>query len=211
MSEAGSSTKRLLKPIPISIFSDCYGAGKSTVAAILTKHFSNVVILSFAAPLKNMAAVFFADLGFAPEMIGYLLSPEGKTAEITNHTTGNVFTPRRVLQTIGTEWGRNCIAENVWADIAKDKALQVMGHGLCPVFDDMRFNNEYAMLKSLEARFVHILRPGTETPATAHASEGGLRSKHWDFEIINNSTLDMLEKSVLEAIERNGLIEEPLC
>ncbi len=72
------TAKRLLKPVPISIFSDCYGAGKSTVAAILTKHFSNIVILSFAAPLKNMAAVFFSELGFAPEVIGHLLSPEGK-------------------------------------------------------------------------------------------------------------------------------------
>lgn len=205
------TTKRLLKPVPISIFSDCYGAGKSTVAAILTKHFSNVVILSFAATLKNMAAVFFSDLGFAPEMIGHLLSPEGKATEITNHTTGNVFTPRRVLQTIGTEWGRNCIAENIWADIAKDKALQVMGHGLTPVFDDMRFDNEYAMLKSLEARFVHVVhRPQTTDAAkeTTHPSEGALRSKHWDFEIINNTTLDTLEKSVLEAIERSGLIEK---
>ena len=202
------TTKRILKPIPISIFADTYGAGKSTVADILTKHFSNVVRLSFATPLKQMSAVFFESLGFAPEMIHFLLSPDGKATEITSHSTGKIFTPRHVMQTIGTEWGRNCITENVWTDIAKDRALQIMGHGLCPVFDDMRFDNEYAMLKGLEARFVHIHRPGMEPMVVTHASEGGLRSKHWDFEIINNTSLDMLEKSVLEAIERNGLIEE---
>lgn len=201
-------SKRILKPIPISIFADTCGAGKSTVADILMKHFSNVVRVSFAAPLKHMAGVFFASLGFVPEMIDFLLSPDGKATEITSQSTGKVFTPRHVLQTIGTEWGRNCITENVWTDIAKDRILQALGHGLCPVIDDMRFDNEYAMLKGLEARFVHVHRPDMEPIIAAHPSEGGLRSKHWDFEIMNNTPLDALEKAVLEAIERNDLIEK---
>ena len=200
--------KKRLKPLPVSIFADSYGAGKSTVAGLPAKNFSNVVILSFAAPLKHMAGVFFANLGFAPEMIDHLLSPDGKAVEITSQSTGKVFTPRRVLQTLGTEWGRTCISENLWSDIAQDRVLQALGHGLCPVFDDMRFDNEYAMLKALDARFIHIRRPGMETAITTHPSEGGLRSKHWDFEIVNDGPLDVLEKSVLENIERNGLIEE---
>ena len=61
--------------------------------------------LPFAAPLKAM----FAALGIAPAP-----RDDPRVWRETPHPLLCGRTPRQALQTLGTEWGRDCIGDDVW-------------------------------------------------------------------------------------------------
>ena len=167
-----------------------------------------------------MTRSFLFDLGFPPELIEHMLSPDGKAMDITDNATGKSFTPRRLMQTIGTEWGRTYVSPDIWVQMAQNKAVQALSQGLCPVFDDLRFDNEHKMLQGLNSFLIQIERPELKTRTNRgflsllgfgkkkHRSDGGLSAKPWDAQIINGSTPEELERSVLELIERSGFVEE---
>src|SRR5271166_5111492 len=74
--------------------------------------------------------------------------------------------PREMLQTLGTEWGRTHIGEGVWILLAQEKLLN-MGGGM--VITDIRFPNEAAWVRRMGGTVVHVLR---DVPAVhAHSSE----------------------------------------
>ena len=93
------------------------GAGKSTAAKVLVSEFGFVEV-SLADPIKRICRDVFQ---FADEQ---LWGPsEMRNAPDPRYFVANVdgkphfLTPRHALQTLGTEWGRDCYG-NVWVDIA---------------------------------------------------------------------------------------------
>jgi energy-coupling factor transporter ATP-binding protein EcfA2 len=106
------------------------GVGKSTYA----KTIEGAVILSFATPIKEMLKVILPGqkyLNFKEEPIPQF------PAELN---------ARRLLQSLGTEWGREKVYPNVWVDIAYKIAQPYIGKKTI-VFDDIRFPNEHGRLE----------------------------------------------------------------
>lgn len=55
---------------------------------------------------------------------------------------------RRLMQLVGTECGRNMISENIWIDLVRNDINRSQSdRRMAFVFDDVRFDNEAAILK----------------------------------------------------------------
>ena len=140
------------------------GVGKSTYA----KSIENAVILSFATPIKKMLEVILPGkkyLNFKEEPIP--------------HFPDNINV-RMMLQSLGTEWGREKIYPNIWVDLAYKAALPYIGKKTI-IFDDIRFPNEgwairrWGCTHEVITEVVHISRKGYEPdPNDNHVSEAGL-------------------------------------
>ena len=111
------------------------------------------------------------------------------TLKIVMH---DLLTPRYALQTLGTEWGRNCY-ENVWIEYGIRIAKELIDDGYATysekeglvhqekdqgliggvVFSDLRFKNEFDAVRKAGGILVRIKREGYEGEVgiTGHASE----------------------------------------
>jgi len=77
---------------------------------------------------------------------------------------------RQAMMTLGTEWGREMMYQNIWVDCTV-RRIKNWEWASKIVIDDARFNNEYDALKKLGAKFVKILRDGVEPSDLSHSSE----------------------------------------
>src|SRR3990172_1980756 len=130
------------------------GAGKTTAASFLVRDLGFTCV-KFAALLKGM--LYTLGLSYA--------HIEGELKEVPcAFLCGK--TPRYAMQTLGTEWGRNMLGDDVWVRVAMQRVR------LYPnvVFDDMRYPNEAAALKAKQGVIWKIERPGIVL-VEAHASE----------------------------------------
>ena len=158
------------------------GSGKSTAARhLITNH--HFVKTPFAGPLKNMLAV----LGLNHEQLN------GSLKEIPTPLLGGK-TPRWAMQTLGTEWGRELIYENIWVDAWKYHVQRNFGDNYNIVVDDLRFPNEEATVRSLGGKIIKIIRdvPGVHVNSTKHESESC--SIAADLTIYNTKTISALEE-----------------
>lgn len=104
--------------------------------------------------------------------------------------------PRRMMQTLGTEWGRQLINPNLWLIMAHQRLLQ-NGPGM--IISDVRFDNEAAWIRKHGGRIIHVIRPDTKA-VEAHASEDGIEMQDTDARLFNNGTLEELQLSVRELL-----------
>lgn len=155
--------------------------GKTTVANHLHDH-HGLEHYSFASPLKRGLWMM---LGLTHE------HTEGDLKELPMEEFGGK-SPRQMMQTLGTEWGRNLIAEDVWLTCAK-KALANADHGL--VIADVRYENEAQWIRDHGGVIVHIQRPGAEK-VSSHASEAGVAIAAGDLVVLNDGSLNELYANV---------------
>lgn len=180
-------------PRLIGLYSPAPNSGKTTVASYLTEH--GYYRASFAAPLKRMLRTFLIHLGYGPEQIDHYLDA-GKEELIPNIR----ITPRQLLQTLGTEWGRTCVHSDVWLQTWQVTATRYLDSGVPVVCDDIRFPNEAELIRSLGGELWHVHRPESER-ATSHSSEGSLDTfPFFDRRIINDGTLLDLYRRVQSLI-----------
>jgi hypothetical protein len=104
--------------------------------------------------------------------------------------------PRRMMQTLGTEWGRNLISPDLWVVLAHQCLLR-NGPGM--VIPDVRFENEAAWVRKHGGRIIHVVRPNV-APVEAHASEDGIEVLPEDAQLSNSGTLEELQLSVRELL-----------
>lgn len=169
-------------PRLIGLYSSAPRSGKSTIASYLTEY--GFYTVPFAGPIKRMTRTFLIQLGYGPTEIDHYLDT-GKE----EHLPGIRTTPRHILQTLGTEWGRDCIHPEVWLMCWERAAQQSLDSGVPVVCDDLRFPNEAALIRRLGGELWTISRPGA-TATKPHASEGGLDDYgFFDRRIINDGTL----------------------
>ena len=154
------------------------GCGKSTAADIMrSKGWTRV---KFASTLKDMCRA----MGMTDEMI------EGDQKEEPQSMFGNQ-TPRYIMQTLGTEWGRRTIHSNLWVSITSAEIQRHLDSGQNVVVDDCRFENEAACIRNLGGVVVGVT--GLGGISGQHESESGVAPDHT---IDNNGTLDDLERAV---------------
>ena len=161
------------------------GVGKTTAADYLEQA-HGFVQHALAEPLRTMLHALFAELGLD---YAHLYEPHMKHLPIPE--LGGV-TARRLMQTLGTEWGRDLIAEDLWLRAAD----MILGMPTAPVHDrllitDVRFASEAEWLRKHGGHLVRIQRasaPGTE----AHISEQQANGIAVDHELHNNGSIEGL-------------------
>lgn len=169
----------------IGLYSPAPQSGKSTVAKRLTDT-HGFTRKGFADTLRRMARALLLSLGFRSEEVDhYVDTGEGKAtplAELAGHT------PRHVMQTLGTEWGRDRMGADFWVKaVINNRAPSLL------VIDDVRFPNEYAAIVREGGQVWCVIRPGAAAP-NGHPSEGLLAGYAFDEVLTNDGTLADLEK-----------------
>lgn len=163
-------------------------SGKDTIGSYLLETYAYHRV-SFAEPLRrfvcNLIGIDRRALDFVKEdPVPWL----GKS-------------PRQMLQTMGTEWGRMLVNENIWVLVAMDEVRRVTQiTGRPSVITDVRFDNEADAIRQRGGRIIHVARPDAVAVA-AHASEAGVHKEHGDFTVINDGSLTDLYAKVDEIME----------
>lgn len=177
-------------PKLIALYSPTMQSGKSTVAEhLVLKHgFKRV---TFADSLKQMARVFLEPYADSEDDLDRMMS--GDLKETVIPALGR--SPRYVMQTLGTEWGRDCIGADTWVNIAMAKVKSRMAQGHSVVIDDMRFANELRAVHTVGQSWI-IIRPDAPVMGTKHPSEGQLDYLFHDKVLLNIGTRKDLRASV---------------
>jgi hypothetical protein len=195
--------------IVIALCSDNAQAGKTTVAkCIKQKYPTTSVIESFAAPMKDMIEILLYHTGLPDDYVDTRFESENKDKPIGVRALGERGSIRYLMQTLGTQWGRELINKNIWTDIMDQKIKQHFQHGLqFVIIDDMRFPNEAEMLEKYRAHVIYI--EGVEARKKYHhASETYAKAIEHEFYIDNTEyvDLDMLYRKVddivIEIVDR---------
>jgi hypothetical protein len=164
------------------------GAGKNTVAEFLTDFRQ----IAFADPLYQCVSTItglpvsqLQDRAVKEAVIPWL----GKS-------------PRQMLQTLGTEWGRGSVHEEIWIRIALERAKPELAAGRSVVITDVRFDNEAQAIADAGGEVWRVARPGwrcLDDASASHSSEAGV-SDHLIARIIDNSgSLDALRLQLAAA------------
>lgn len=112
------------------------------------------------------------------------------------------ITPRYVLQTLGTEWGRT-IDKDIWVKTALRRAA-ALKDGDAVLITDVRFINEARAIVAGGGQVWRIERPGAGLSGTAgaHVSEKEQAStefmKFVKYVVRNDGTLDELRRAVVD-------------
>jgi hypothetical protein len=160
-----------------ALYSPYPGAGKTTLAKTI-EHYKCAEIISFASPMRYMIKALFQYATYNDFNLFYERYKERKEPILKTSI-------RHMMRTLGTEWGRKCIRESFWVDIAEERIKRSCSSIV--VFDDMRFPNEYEMLKKHGAKFIKIVRPSV-AKEPKHASDGALKDFYFDLVIENAGT-----------------------
>jgi hypothetical protein len=138
------------------------GAGKDTAAdALMVKGYENI---KFAGALKDMLRTLLFYQGLEYETIERMV--EGDLKEVpTDYLSGQ--TPRWAMQSLGTQWGRELIAEDVWVNSAIKRAV---GGGEV-VITDVRFPNEKEAIEKVGGVVIGITADWIEPVEGEHESE----------------------------------------
>lgn len=163
------------------------GSGKSHVCSLLQAEY-NFVELNFADPLKRMLLKGFPNLFSFDDLWG---PSENRNRKIPYFNQ----TIRQILQTLGTEWGRDTINKDLWTIYGVSLALSLVEKpskynynketGLKKVYDDgsranrskngvvigdVRFENEATKIREVGGIIVKVVMEGL-TPIDNHVSE----------------------------------------
>lgn len=175
------------KKYPVIGLTGAAGSGKDTAADILQST-HRFIKMGFADPLYEMMSAL------TQMTIADLKHREAK--EVIIERIG--VSPRRLGQTLGTEWGRDLIGQDVWIknlhgrlqDIEERTGLK----GL--VISDVRFQNEVDYVHDLGGEVWRIERLGNPYDLqSGHRSETAPIGV--DDLIVNHGTIEAFQKLVL--------------
>lgn len=172
-------------------------SGKTTIANRLFTH-GAARIINFADPMKAFCFEVFA---FSNEQLNGALKEIGDPRYV--RPNGELLTPRFALQTLGTEWGRNCYP-NVWTELGVRRAQFDERAGKLAVIGDVRFLNEAEAVRKAGGVIWKVIRPhmvGLEVGAN-HPSEVEGSAIQADRVFYNDGTIDDLYRVVDEEIRR---------
>lgn len=161
-------------------------SGKSTIADYLLSILPGYEIDSFAAPLKAMLRAGFGLTS---------THTDGAFKETILPDFG--VSPRKMMQTLGTEWGRHMIHKDIWVIVAEQNPNNMR------IFSDVRFENEAAFIRR-NGILIHVERNSALN--MDHESENGVIPDVNDYFINNNGGLQMLfdqVDSIMQSAVRN--------
>ncbi len=166
------------------------GSGKTTAALYLAR-WQDFIHYAFAQPLKAMLA---EGLNLSAAQL------EGAEKEAPLPWLGK--SPRELLQTLGSEWGREMVHRELWLRVAQqnlDNLAECYPQAPGIVISDVRYEDEAAFVRERGGVLIHIRRPDAPS-VRAHASEAGVAFAADDLVIRNDGDLDELRRRVLDAV-----------
>lgn len=184
----------------VVLISGKQGSGKSELAKALAAKVPRARTEKFAGPLYALGNLLYDHLHMAYDL------PLDKTAPAF----------KRLLQVVGTEWGRQAVDDDIWVKCAQNKVNRGTWHpDTVYIFDDCRFENE--LLAFPHALKVRLVCDRDERRARAdrwredenHPSEVGL--DHLDrgaFDLVaytgeNGWPTDVVADMIVELLGRN--------
>lgn len=140
---------------------------------------------AFADPVKDMLrAIGIDDIEGYKEEVHPLLG----------------VTSRKMMQTLGTEWGREVIGEDTWINLTKEK-----GKGKkFLVISDVRFENEANFVRE-NGILLHVT--GRGGIKGFHKSESGVKFQLGDFRIDNGYDIEYLFSQADTLLKMAGLYD----
>ena len=156
-------------------------SGKTSAALALVEQ--GFIRVSFAEPLKLMIEQLLKSAGLSAEAISIAMT-EQKEQVIPCLSKS----PRELMQTLGTEWGRQLVDADLWLNLVRNRMASSANDYW--VFDNVRFENEADFIRELGGLIIHIDRTGDElefmpTPSLEHISEQRLMN-HYTDEFVEN-------------------------
>lgn len=212
------------------------GSGKDTIGTIihgllLTNKNQSSEIKKFAGKLKQIASILtgipvekFEDQEFKKNLLDVEWGtvqqiPLNSIPPFADMQFNVMMTVREFLQKLGTEAMRDGLHTNVWVNalFADYKAIvtepakfggTAIGEYPNWIITDMRFPNEMEAVVKRNGITIRVTRPAKKGKNTArlHPSETSLDKAKFDYEIINDGTLEELVKKVREILDNEGLI-----
>jgi hypothetical protein len=162
------------------------GAGKGAIGDWFQREFDAQVI-SFADPMREALTALFGFPRNAWE------DREWKEAPLP--MIGK--SPRQLMQTFGTDWGRNMVNPDLWVS-------QVIGRWrasgcVLTVVPDVRFDNEAMAIRQAGGVMLQVDRPGVLEVAS-HSTEAGISPELVHQTILNDGDLERLGTKVNSAL-----------
>lgn len=158
------------------------GCGKNLVASMVP----DAVVIQLADPIY---AALSAMLGIPDTVLR-----QRATKERPIDWLGK--SPRQMLQTLGTDWGRTLVAEDIWLRIARRRIEELAASGVSTVvIADVRFDNEARMVQEMGGEVWGVDR-GPTAGVSPHVSEAGLSPGMVDRVIDNTGTPDQTRANV---------------
>ena len=170
-------------------------SGKDTSAEYLVNKYG-FDCYSFAKPLKDMVAVLLNCV----DCNDRYFTEAHKEEDIP----GIKASYRKLTQTLGTEWGRQLIDDNIWVNMLEANTEYVEN----VVISDVRFDNEAKWIKDNGGIIIKVTRPGLTDNADAHVSENGINESYIDHHIINNSTVEKLYLKLDDIFAKDDTLEK---
>lgn len=173
------------------------GSGKDTVADMIDgqlerrfNHDYTLILEKFAAPIKAaIEAMFGIDLEN--------MSRAEKEAPLAPFTKS----PRQLMQTLGTEWGRDLVDADLWVKLLAGRLAEITIEDKdWIVITDCRFPNEFKWVQDVGGEVWWVERDGLMS-VTAHSSEESIRAEHCHRVVKNLGNLDDLFDNVGDAVD----------
>lgn len=171
------------------------GSGKDTVARMLrdfwVRQRAEVVQLAFAAPVRDLAVTFLRGFGVRDP---YRLVNDPELKNIVVDGVG--MSPRRIMQTLGTDWAHPNAGRDVWIRAMQIRLYDAVRAGMDHVvISDVRFELEADWVRLQGGVLWRIDRPGV-APVLGHVSETEMAQIRSHRVIVNDGSLVDLEQAV---------------
>lgn len=154
-------------PDVVATISAGNGMGK-TLAANYLVHEYGYTKLSFAQPLKDMLETLYCSMGFTSGEAADMVYGTGKELPVPGLAMDCLPTPRTMMISLGTGWGRNMVYSELWVDVMRARIKVLLAQGGRVVIDDTRFRNEMQMLDDVTdglVQFTELRREVAMDPA----------------------------------------------
>ena len=199
------------------------GSGKTTAARMMTDvHPGPSIIMPMATVLRKEVYEFLKNAGANQEYLEYVYGNQAAkttpfhiyskyarancskwdeylsfTKDIQQSRFSATVTIRTLLQWWGTEY-RRAQDPDYWTKAWLKLVSEYNKENFLIIVDDVRFPNEYELLRALNGTMIRIDRPSTTPLLINHVSESSLDhlSDDWDAIILNNGDLDELKKRI---------------
>ncbi len=165
---------------PIIAFTGLAQSGKTTAAnAFISVGYDR---MSFAEPIKEMV-----------KCLTPLLDKDARPPSLCGKSL------REVYQTLGTDWGRKMVGEDIWVNAGRARIDTLLGdvesdiiRGI--VIDDIRFDNEADLVRKMGGLVIEITR--SSVPQMDHISESGISRDLIDYTFANEGDIAALQHQV---------------
>lgn len=174
-------------------------SGKTTAVNIIKEKFKDrVIILNFGDAVKESLRPIFH---FTDEEL------YGDKKEVINEFWG--ITPRNIMQFFATELMRQQISDkykniggNIWVLSLEYQIKQITDKNKIILIGDLRFKNEYDMIKKYNGLTVRINKNIKDNEFSNHISEHDLDNSDFDYEIENNESMETYKTKIIDLISK---------